>query len=176
MELTVGLFIRNYFIRRKRLNQNWALGMKNGISKTEFNRLLVTVLSVLVLYLPLSIYILIQYVKLPRLPFDWEDIHGPLWGVIVMLPADRVPWTSWIGPALALTSFFFIGFTRNARRFYESCIEWVYDRLPAKFQSHVKWMGRISANCKELRDAKMVQSGAAFQSPTPSERYHFGWK
>ena len=79
-----GVFIRNCWIRRKRLNQRWAVGLNSGISKSEFGRLLITVLSVLLIYWPLALYRFALFFKQARLlPYRWEIVHGPLWKLII---------------------------------------------------------------------------------------------
>jgi hypothetical protein len=136
--------------------------MRNGISQTEFNRLVVTVLSVIFLYLPLSIYFLVEYIKLVRqasAPFTWSADHGPESGLIIKEPQPTAQLVAWVAPVTSLTSFFFIGFTRNARQFYERCIEWAYDHSPAKLQGRLSGMRKISEASKERRVAKSSLTG-----------------
>jgi hypothetical protein len=158
----LGIFLRHWWVRRKRLNESWSLGMRNGISQTEFNRLVVTVLSVIFLYLPLSIYFLVEYIKLVRqasAPFTWSADHGPESGLIIKEPQPTAQLVAWVAPVTSLTSFFFIGFTRNARQFYERCIEWAYDHSPAKLQGRLSGMRKISEASKERRVAKSSLTG-----------------
>jgi pheromone a factor receptor len=155
----VGIFLRHWWVRRKRLNDSWALGMRNGISQIEFRRLVFTVLTVIFLYFPLSVLVLAQFVHLHMVPFSWEQIHGPMWWIIVKEAAPTVHWASWIGPTLALTSFLFIGTTRNARRFYEHCVEWIYDIIPTTLQDRFSGMRKISETCKRRRTAAGTITG-----------------
>src|SRR5947207_4576738 len=158
-----GVFIRNWWVRRKRLNSAWAIGLNSGISKSEFGRLLVTVLSVLLIYWPLSLYRFRLFFQQGNLlPYRWQIVHGPLWKLVVLQKYDKVGWSGWIGVYLAITSFAFVGFTRNAKRAYQQFIEFIYDRLlPKKLQSKLPAMRKISEACKERRNAKLVMNGDA---------------
>jgi hypothetical protein len=72
----------------------------------------------------------------------------------------RAPWSSWIGILLAITLFFFVGFTRNAKQSYEHCIEWIYDHSPSKLQAKAEGMRKLSDKCKERRAVeKALASG-----------------
>ena len=156
-----GRFLYHWWVRRRRLNQQWATGMRNGISQSEFRRLHITVLSVLFIYLPLSLVGLVAFAEVPLAPFNWELTHGRLWWIIVFEDRPKAIWSSWIGIALAITSFALIGFTRNAKRFYEHCIERAYDSCPAVAQKRLGWMKNISETCKERRAAESITNGEA---------------
>ena len=168
-----GVFIRNCWIRRKRLNQRWAVGLNSGISKSEFGRLLITVLSVLLIYWPLALYRFALFFKQARLlPYRWEIVHGPLWKLIIFENYPKVTWSGWIGVYLAITSFAFIGFTRNARRAYEQCIELIYDHLlPKKLQAKLPSLKKISETSKERRIAKSVINGDTRDDIVMTEGY-----
>jgi hypothetical protein len=160
--VNLGLFIRNWWVRRKRLNQRWAVCQNSGISKGEFGRLLFTVLSVLLIYWPLSLYRFVEFFRLSKLlPYHWQVVHGPLWKLILFQEYPKVTWSGWIGVYLAITSFAFIGFTRNARRAYEHCVELIYDRLlPKQVQAKLPSLRKISEACKEERNTKLALSDA----------------
>jgi hypothetical protein len=63
--LIVVLFIRHWWVRRKRMNA----GVHNGISKGDFQRLMLTVLCVIFVYLPLSFLGLATFLVAPKVPF-----------------------------------------------------------------------------------------------------------
>jgi hypothetical protein len=174
--LTLGIFLRHWWIRRKRLNESWALGMRNGISQTEFRRLVVTVMCVIFLYFPLSLYFLVVNVRIvlqAQQPFIWSVDHGPQSGLIIKLPHETADLISWVAPVLAITSFFFIGTTRNARQFYQRCVESVYDHLPSKLQSKLSAMQKISEASKERRLAQSsLTAGEGRSNVSMVERYH----
>jgi len=157
----LGRFLWHWWVRRKRLNQNWTVGIPNGISQSEFRRLIVTVLCVILVYFPLSLIPLVAFPKAHKVPFSFKHIHGPMWKFIVFEPQPKAPWGSWIGIFLAIASFALIGLTRNARQFYEHCIEWIYDHIPQKYQARFPFMRNISEKCKERRSAKWVLNGNA---------------
>jgi hypothetical protein len=72
------------------------------------------------------------------LPYSWKRVHGPLWKIIIKVEQPHPHWYDWIGVALAITSFFYIGFTSNAREFYKRCADWAYSRSPAKLRGTKK--------------------------------------
>jgi hypothetical protein len=147
----VVLFVRNWWIRRKRLNKDWSSGNRSGISKSEFRRLQFTILSVILLYFPFSFYVFAETLTLHRIPYSWDRVHGPFWWFIQKFSMPKANLGMWIGPVSAITSFIFIGNTRNARLFYEHCAEWVYDHSPQKFRARMSGMQKISETCKERR-------------------------
>jgi hypothetical protein len=169
--LIIGRFLYHWWVRRRRLNEKWSSGLRNGISQSEFRRLHITVLSVLFIYLPLSLIGLANFVDAPLSPFNWQLTHGPLWWIIVFEDRPKAIWSSWIGIALAITSFALIGFTRNAKRFYERSIERLYDSLPAKMQAKLAWMKKISETCKERRAAVSITNGDARNNISMIDQY-----
>lgn len=158
--LITVVFLRHWWIRRQNLNSNWAMGQRSGISRLDFIRLVATVLSVVFLYLPLSLYILGVNLAIPLHPFSWSRIHGPFWNVIekVASPTGKAEWEAWIGPVLAITSFFFVGFTRPAKQFYERCMELTYDYLPKNLQKKFPNLQKLSEKCKERRSTQGLSS------------------
>lgn len=151
LPLILVVFLKNWYLRRRQ-NQDWSRGV-GGISRTDFLRLVLTVLSVVLFYLPLSLYVLSVEVNVHFYPFVWSNVHGPLWKFIVKAPSPtgRAAWPSWIGILLAITLFFFVGFTRNAKQSYEHCIEWIYDHSPSKLQAKAGGMRKLSDKCKDRR-------------------------
>lgn len=149
----LGCFLRNCWVRRKSLEESWSLGMRSGISRSEFRRLIATVLFIILVYIPLSLYGLYVIVSVPMRPFVWSIVHGPWWWTIIFQQQDRAPWTSWIGIILAFESFVVIGFPRNSIRFFQHRIEWIYDHTPQTLQTKLHWMQKISEECKERRAA-----------------------
>ena len=133
--LILVLFLRHWWVRRKRMNENWNIGVRNGISRNDFRRLFFTVICVLFVYLPLSLYGLRVFLLNPFGPYPKDTIHGKFWNVIPFVERPVAIWSSWVGIALAITSFVLIGFTRNAKKSYEHCVEWLYDHAPKKLQS-----------------------------------------
>ena len=158
----VVIFLRNWYIRHKRHNQDWSVGVR-GISRVDFFRLVFTVLSVILFYLPLSLYVFKMDVDVKFHPYSWSNVHGPLWKYIVMEANERAPWSSWIGILLAMTLFFFVGFTRNAKVSYERGIEWIYDHLPANLQGKSSGMRKISEKCKERRSTQKALTAGETQ-------------
>lgn len=162
--LSIGIFLRNWYIRRKQLNRNWALGVRNGVTKAEFRRLGFTVMTVIFVYFPLSIVVLVTYLREHLTAFDWDAYHGKFWWTIIKEGQPRASWPLWVGPILAFTSFLFIGTTRNARQFYEGCVEWLYDHSPKTLQKVMPGMAKISERCKQSRTTRMNTAGTNFVS------------
>ena len=162
--INLGIFLRHWWVRRKRLNESWALGMRNGISQTEFRRLVVTVLSVILIYFPLSIYLFVsnmQQTLLVTTPFSWAADHGPMSGLIIKVSLSSAGVESWAAPVVAITSFFFVGTTRNARQFYERCVEWLYDHSPRRLKAKLSVMQKIAESSKERRLAQSSLTGGS---------------
>ena len=88
-----------------------------------------------------------ETLKLQRMPYSWARVHEPRWGCIALLPLLRMS----IPPILAFTSFFFVGTTRNARSFYEHCLEWIYDHLPKKLGARLSVKLKISETRRKAR-------------------------
>ena len=160
-------FLWNWWIRRKRLNENYALGMHTGISLWEFRRLIFTVTTIIILYLPLSIYGLFVIVRVPLRPFVWELVRGPLWKIIVFEERDKAPWNTWIGVILAFQSFVLIAMMRNAIRFYQRCAVWTHDQAPKSVQKLLPFMQRISEDCKKKTQAELTLANSV---PTGGRR------
>jgi Pheromone A receptor len=146
-----GIFIRRWWFLRKRLSRDWSLGARDGISQTEFLRLLVTVTTIIVIYLPISIMILILNLLVPRQQYSWERVHGLHWGVIIKLPRSTVGWDRWVGPFAAINLFSLMGITRTSKKLFELCIEWTYDHSPSVLQKKLLWMRNVSVKCKQAR-------------------------
>jgi hypothetical protein len=121
-------------------------------------------MTVIFVYFPLSIVVLVNYLRLHLVKFEWGKIHGPFWGVIIKQQQARAAWPLWVGPVLAFTSFLFIGTTRNARAFYEQCVEWIFDHSPKKLQAMLPGFKKISESCKQNRSAKLNTGGNNFVS------------
>lgn len=115
----------------------------------EFLRILVTVSTVIVVYLPLSIIGFVKGLLRPRHPYSLEDIYGPQWAIIVKIIEPPGLWGPRIGPILAIQLFCFMGITKTARRLFELCVEWICEHLPSKLQ--MLWMQKISAKSKQSR-------------------------
>jgi pheromone a factor receptor len=167
----VVIFLRHWWVRRRRLNEEWGRGTRNGISKAEFRRLQFTVLSVICFYFPFSLYGLVLVLKLPRIPYSWKRVHGARWWIIALMPLPKANLAMWVIPLLAITSFLFIGTTRDARRFCAHCVEWTYDHLPKKVSAHLSGMRKISETCKEQRIAKNIVSNSTELDRSMNERY-----
>jgi hypothetical protein len=127
---------------------------------------MLTVISVIFLYLPLSLYSFIGFLLVPKHPFRLSIAHGPMWKFIRLIPLPKAPWYLWIGIILAFTSFFLLGFTRPAKTFYEGCVEWFFDHSPKTLQGKSKGMAKISQKCKDRRNVRAA-ANASFHEMYP---------
>lgn len=125
--------------------------MPDGISLTEFLRILITITTIIVLYLPISIFGFARLLSLPRIPYSWERIHGPQWAMISKFQMPTARWEIWIPPLVAINLFCLMGITKTAIQLFEHCIEWIYDQSPLMIQRKASWMAKISAKCKQSR-------------------------
>lgn len=149
--INTGIFLRRWWLLRKRLRRDWGLGAREGISQVEFLRLLITVSTIIVFYLPISVVLFIVYALVPRVPYSWERVHGPQWGVIIKFPRSTIGLDRWVGPLCAISLFSLIGITRTSRKLFELGIESLYDHFPSSLQKRIFWMRNISAKCKQSR-------------------------
>jgi hypothetical protein len=149
--IDIAIFLRRWWFLRKRLSRDWSHGARNGISQTDFLRLLVVVTTVIIFYLPVSIiaFILNLLLPCPR-EFSWEKIHDQ-WGIILKEPISTVDWGCWIVPVTAISLFSLVGITRTSKHLFELLIEWIYDHSPSILKKRLSWMRNISAKCKQLR-------------------------
>jgi pheromone a factor receptor len=147
--LILGIFIRNWYINRKILDEKYSHGMHVGISKCECRRLLFTVSAVIFIYFPISVYTLISAFINSRDRFVWADVHGPEWGIILKLSQPRAPWTAWVNFILSLTVFAFVGMPRNARSFYKRCFGWLYDRSPQGLKAKLYFLQNLSESASQ---------------------------
>lgn len=127
--------------------------MRTGISPADFFRLIFTVMTLVLLYLPLSLFRFVSYLKADTISsYSFSAIHGPYWGLIVKISVPKADWTLWISYfGLALSSFFLFGIPRNAKPYLERSVEIVYDRTPLKLQPKLSYMGKIADKCKAQR-------------------------
>lgn len=133
----------------------WAQGSDIGITPFVIRRLVTTVLSIIFIYLPLSIVWFVNYIRVPKIPYSFSRVHGPRWKVIDFDPTPTATPSRWIGVVLVAVSFSF-GLTRYERQFYGDCVEWTYGRLPEKYQAKFSWMQNIVEARKARRDRDAI--------------------
>ena len=112
------------------LNEEWTLAVPPGISKEQFQRLIITVIFTSLVYLPYSFYILIHLVSVVTFgTFSWDTVHGPDWGIVVKISQPIAPATSWIGIILSASSILLLATTTRTKKRCTSCLEWIDNRL-----------------------------------------------
>ena len=121
------------FIQRKRLIQNGSVG-SHGLPKSDFWRLVITVLSILLFYIPRSFVVLGMMLSESHKPFSWVANHGPNWSHIVIVVQDKVYWESWSGFTVAVSLFILSGITRETKVCFRRCMKWIGKDIPGKLQ------------------------------------------
>lgn len=147
----IGIIVYHWHLRRQARRNDWAQGINTGLSSTDFFRLVFTVMTLVLLYFPLSLFRLIQYLKINQSPYSWDSIHGPLWGIIVKEVVPSADWTLWTYFGLAFSSFLLFGIPRNAKPHFQRCVEVMYNRFPKKMQDKLPAMRRVAEKSKEQR-------------------------
>ena len=127
--------------------------MRTGISPADFFRLIFTVMTLVLLYLPLSLIRFVSYLKADTISsYSFSSIHGPFWGLIVMISVPKADWTLWISYfGMAFASFLLFGIPRKTKPYLQRSVEFLYDRAPTKLQPKLSLMRKIADNCKQRR-------------------------
>lgn len=126
--VNVAIFLRHWWVLSRQYKYEWGLGLTTGISQTDFRRLLLTAIYVIVVYFPLSIFLFVMQLKeTPLRQYSWERIHGPQWAIIQKIESPRVVWNVWLAPSTAITLFSVLGTTKNAMEGYNKLFKWVRD-------------------------------------------------
>jgi len=127
--------------------------MRTGISPADFFRLIFTVLTLVLLYLPLSLLRFVSYLQAGTFSsYSFSDIHGPFWGLIVKISVPKADWSLWMSYfGLAVASFLLFGIPRTAKPYLERSVEFVYDHAPKKHQPKLSLMSKIAEQSKERR-------------------------
>ena len=160
--IDIAIFLRSWWCLRKRLSRKWSFGERDGISQTDFLRLLITSITIIIFYMPVSIISFIHHLSFLMYEYSWKRIHAHQWTVILKTPEPTGMWEHWIIPITAITLFSLIGITRTSKHLFELLIEWIYDHSPSSLKKRLRWMRDVSVKCKQLRlavatDAELQQ-------------------
>ena len=92
-----------------------------GINSARFMRLLLYSLFQILVYFPLSLYVLVGVnAKVPLLPYSWSAIHDPSdWDIIINIPMTKVSPQNWCAPASGIMSFLMFGIGSDALKMYK---------------------------------------------------------
>lgn len=76
-------------------------------------------ITLIAIVLPVQFYVLYRNLSFPFLPYDWNAIHGPNWGDIILVPTGGVVhFDRWIHIAVGFAIFFFFGVGKEALNMY----------------------------------------------------------
>ena len=91
-------------------------------SKSRFIRLFALATTLVLIFLPLVIYILVLNLPMAHGSLRWKSIHSPGWSKsIIMVPTQgNVRFDRWVEIAAGFTVFIFFGFGRDAMLMYRS--------------------------------------------------------
>lgn len=73
----------------------------------------------LFIFLPVGVYLFIQDLDFPHVPFSWSRIHGPDWNDIEYVPSGgQVTFDRWIQVGSGVPIFLLFGFGKDALSTY----------------------------------------------------------
>lgn len=109
-------------IRLRKYRRQFAEILKSSqsnLNKSRFLRLFLMALILLIVLLPLQIYILYVNLSYPRHPFKWNEVHGPNWSEVMMIPTGgKVAFDRWIRVSAGFLLFIFFGLGHEATEMY----------------------------------------------------------
>ncbi|KAI9862909.1 MAG: a-factor receptor [Trichoglossum hirsutum] len=88
-------------------------------TKSRFLRLFILSLILLVVYLPMTSFIIFENMNHPMVEYSWSAVHGPDWWTIYMVPTGGVVrFDRWITIISGLANFIFFGLGKDALEMY----------------------------------------------------------
>ena len=151
------MLLYHWYIRRRDPRMSFPVG-PNGISEVEFLQLASPLIYVIANFLPLSLFLLIQFLmdRQDAPPFSWSRIHGSQYNLIYKYAHPNAPWYCWIQILLAISPIFAI--LARPSVVVECCVEWLYDHSPIGLQVNLPSWRLVSVRCKERRQASKTGS------------------
>jgi pheromone a factor receptor len=94
----------------------------SSMTKSRFIRLLALSTSLMLIYLPLSIFTFRQNVSFRRHPYSWEHVHPAHWSSLINMGAGQIDgdFDRWIQIGTAFLVFCFFGLCQDAKCLYRS--------------------------------------------------------
>lgn len=94
----------------------------SSFTARKFMKLFIITLSLLILYLPVTLAFFYFNLPLPLIPYSWSRVHDPkVWPVVFFLTdADfpRTPYYGWPSIGMSIASFLFFGLNSEAIDIY----------------------------------------------------------
>ena len=130
---------------------------QNIESEIAFLQLALPIAFIVAIYLPLSLYFLVQFLldRDEPPPYSWSRIHGPGYTTIYKTAHPYAPWFSWMEILLASSPI--LSLLASPRNTLEGCVELIFDCLPIGLQVNLPSLRLISARCKERRQVSQVE-------------------
>ena len=107
-------------MHRYRKNFSEVLNSSNSNqTKARFLRLFWISLVFIVVVFPVEVYVLYENSLVASGHYSWNEVHGPKWWDIVLVPsAGTVLFDRWIQTGAGFALFFFFGLGQDARAMY----------------------------------------------------------
>ncbi|KAH8815630.1 pheromone A receptor-domain-containing protein [Xylogone sp. PMI_703] len=100
----------------------------SGLTATRFLKLFMLSVSLLIIYLPVTLYFLYNNIKnsYPLIPYSFSRVHNPVtWDPIIFLRLDDIPglqWDGWIPISMGFLIVFFYGIGDEAIDLYRDIL------------------------------------------------------
>lgn len=94
----------------------------SSMTKSRFVKLFALLTSLLLIYLPLSVFTFRQNTSFKLQPYSWERVHPSNWSMIVVMVAAQIDgdFDHWIQIGTAFLVFPFFGLGKDAKALYRS--------------------------------------------------------
>ena len=109
-----------YRMRKYQQDFSSVLSSSNSnMTKKRFLRLFCMSMTLIVVIIPAQLYILLSFIKTVAYPYYWNEVHGPDWGDIFLIPSQGVVSPDhWIQIAVGFLIFGFFGIGQDAQEMY----------------------------------------------------------
>ena len=112
----------SYRLYRYRREFNRLITARNT-TKSRFLRLFIICLFVIVVYLPFSLWILVNLSSEIKDPYNWNDVHGPKLRTILKIPVfGQVSIEKWVQVATGYVFFFVFGTGTDSHNLYKKML------------------------------------------------------
>ncbi|KAK8846719.1 hypothetical protein IAR55_005806 [Kwoniella newhampshirensis] len=183
-----GVIALKFFISRRLQFQNVLRSSRSGLDNRHYIRLMALSSVDLLIGLPLTTFVLVDFSRHPRPYVSWEWLHLG-WSRVDHYAASAFLTTSrqtadailprWFSPLLAINFFLFFGVSNDAINEYSRWIQWVTDRLSFKSRQSNDVLPIIAPNLGstvvhpsgvEAREPSFT-AAASSESPYPESKW-----
>lgn len=143
--------------------------LNHGTNKSRFIRLFLLCILWIFGNVPVQCYVFSVTFRVPKQPFDWNDIHDPEdWNRIIVIPSfGTVLYDRYIWLASGILMFVFFGFGTEALQMYRDSVKAIglAKLFPQRWRQNGK---QTSPWPTDSRDHILVQSGSTAEGTTSS--------